>query len=259
MTAGVPTGSTWSIPPTGDLAGTVEPGRAARDPAPVFRLFARSAPLGRVAGFGLVATALAGLAAALPRAGGEPDPLALVAWLVLIAPAAGFACGALGVRLYPWGLAVPAVWMVALVQVDLASQRDLVEPVWPGLLWTGLFAAGLGIGTRFPGRPWGGAGLVLLLGLAAAGLGIQGGLALGDSAWARTHPGLGGFLLELSPLAWAFDAAGWDWVHANPLAYRLSGVEWVPREPWKGRLAGPAVLVVGCIAAALSSALFRKR
>ncbi len=227
--------------------------------SPVFRRLFGSAPLDRTACVGLVAAALAGVAGALPRAGGEPDPFALLAWLVLLAPAAGFVCGSFGVRLYPWGLAVPGVWMLVLVQVDLASERDMVQPLWPGLLWTGLFAAGLGAGTRFPGRPWAGAGLLLLLALAAAGVGIQGGLALGDAAWAREHPTLGAWLLEVSPLAWAFDAAAWDWIHANPVAYRLSGVEWIPREPWKGRLAGPAVLVLGCAVAGLVSALARKR
>ncbi|MCZ6597891.1 MAG: hypothetical protein O7B99_09655 [Planctomycetota bacterium] len=224
--------------------------------AMLFRRRAESPPIPRRVGFALAAAAGVGLLGALPRADGSLDPLAMLAWVTLIAPAAGFACGAAGVRPLA-GLIVPAVWMFVLVQVDLASPRDVVEPIWPALAWTGLFAGGLGLGWLRPGKPpersWAGVGALLLGSLFFTGLGIQGGLAAGDATWGRDHPALTRLLLDVSPLAVAFDSAGWDWTHAQPTVYRLSGVEWFHRVPYRGMLAAPALLVVGCVLAAFLS------
>ena len=197
-----------------------------------------------------------GLLGAWPRSDGV-DPLALIAWLGIVAAGVGFACGASGARLFPWGLAVPAAWMIALVQVDLASERDVVGPVWAGLAWSGLYAAGLGLGafaspvdaTRAP-RPeiaWGGAGVLVLLALALAGGPVGGALGTGGPAWGSAQ--LCAALTRVSPTGLLLDCAGWDWTHANPLVYRLSGVEWIPHRPWDPKLAGPLVCVVGCLLA----------
>jgi len=58
-------------------------------------------------------------------------------------------------------------------------------------------------------------------------------------------------LLELSPLVLIFDCAGWDWTHAQDEVYRHAGVEWFQRRSFAGNLAGPSVLVVGCLLALL--------
>ena len=197
----------------------------------------------------LLGGALAAVPGALPRAEGGWDPLALVAYLTLVAPAVGVLMGARGVRLLPLGLAVPAVWMVLLVQVDLSSTRDLPAALGAGGVFTGLYLAGLGLGGLAPGRAWPLAGAALLAGPFLVGLGLAGGLLGGEGTLAVGHPGVQSWLLELSPLAVAFDGAGWDWAHANPLAYRLGGVEWVARGPWDGRLAGAVFGVLGCAAA----------
>lgn len=195
--------------------------------------------------------AAVGLLGAWPRADGV-DPLALVAWLGLVAAGVGFGCGASGARLFPWGLVVPAVWMIALVQVDLAATRDVVGPLWAGLAWSGLYAAGLGLGGFVGGadgaRPetaLGGAGLLVLLALLFAGGPIGGAVGATGPAWGSAA--LCAALTHVSPTGLLLDCAGWDWTHANPLVYRLSGVEWIPHRPWDARLAGPLVCVVGCV------------
>jgi hypothetical protein len=209
-------------------------------------------PLERSAAWALAAAALLGAAGSWPRAAHGPDPFAELAWLALLAPAAGFFCGAFGARLFPLGLAPPGLWMFALVEADLAGDRDLAAPLAPGLVAAGAYLAGLGLGAAC-GRAlaWRGAGLLLLAAAALALLPLAPGRLAGEGALAATHPALAGRLLELTPLAPAFDAARWDWAHANPPTYRLAGVEWLGRAPWHGGLAALAFLVVGCASAAL--------
>lgn len=215
--------------------------------------------LDRSAWLSLGAAALAGLAGAWPRAGQGPDPFALLAWLALCAPAAGFFCGAHGVRLFPLGLLLPGLWMILLVEVDVAAERDIAAPLASGLVLTGLYLAGLGLGgARSPGVAVRGAGALLLGATALALAALAAGRLAGESALAARHPGLAAALLELSPLAPVFDAARWDWAHANPPTYGLAGVDWVARKPWHGGLAAAAFLVVGCLSAALLPALGKR-
>jgi hypothetical protein len=115
------------------------------------------------------------------------------------------------------------------------------------------------LGAWFPERGWGLAGVLVLSLLLLTGLPVQGGLASGGTSWAAAYPDLAAFLLECSPLVLVYDCAGWDWVHGHPEAYALSGVEWFPRTPYRGSLAGPAVLLVGCVFAVLGSRLARTR
>jgi len=215
-------------------------------------------PLDRSAWWALATAGLAGLAGAWPRAGHGPDPFFALAWLVLCAAGAGFLCGARGVRLLPLGLLVPGIWMVVLVQVDLAGERDLAAPIAPGLCLAGLFLLGLGLGAARPAADaWRGAGLLLCAAAALAVLPLAPGRLAGEGALAAAHPRLAAVMLELTPLAPVFDAARWDWAHANPPTYRLAGVEWISRAPWEGGLAAAALLVVGCVSAALLPLLGR--
>jgi hypothetical protein len=177
------------------------------------------------------------------------DPVGLLAWLTLIAPAGGALLGARGVPLLPFGVTVPAGFAFALLWSDSLSATDLPTPLWASVFLAGLFVCGLSLGHLAPrgaGAGIGAAGLFLFLGLFASGLCVQGGLGEGGASWARTHPGLSRALLEVSPLVWAFDCAGWDWTHSQPEVYERSGVEWFGRRPYRGILAGPLVLLVGC-------------
>lgn len=201
----------------------------------------------------LVVAGGAGALGLLPTAAGAVDPLALLAWLALLAAAAGHACGALGIALLPYGLAVPGLWATLVVLADLASPRDLPTPLWAMAAVAGLFGLGTALGARL-GRPLAGAGALLLAALLAAGAPVQGGLSRGAS-WGARHPRLARALVEASPVVLVLECAGLDWTHAQPDVYRLSGVEWFLRRPYRGPLAGTAVLVLGC---ALGSALGRR-
>jgi hypothetical protein len=189
----------------------------------------------------------------------EPDPVATLAWLALLAPAAGAACGALGIGPWPFAPALPGSWLVALVLADAGSARDLATPLWAGAALLGLFAAGLAVGLLSRMRPLTLAGLVLFLGCGLAGLGLGFGLSGNGTGLARSRPALARLCLDISPLVLVFDCAGFDWLHAQPDVYAASGVEWFPRRPRAGELAGPAVLVVGCSAAWLARARGRTR
>ena len=217
------------------------------------------APLSRSAIATLLASAAVGLAGLLPGSAGAGDPVALLAWLTLVAPAAGALVGARGVRLLPFGLAVPGLWTLFLVWSDLLSARDLAAPAWAACVVAGLFALGMGLGRLLDRWPWALAGGLVLVGLVLSGLSVQGGLAEEDASWGREHPRLAALLIDLSPLVLAFECAGWDWTHAHPEVYARSGVEWFPRRPYDGSLAGPAVLLVGCSFATLAARRVRRR
>jgi len=185
-------------------------------------------------------------------AGQGPD--IFLAWACLLAPALGGFVGAAGIGLL-WGATVPAGLTLGLVWSDLFSPVDLPTPLWAALFVAGLFLCGMALGRLFPGSGVPLAGLVMFLGLLASGLSIQGGFAGPGGSWARTHPGLAALFLELSPLVWAYDCAGLDWTHAQEDMYRLSGVEWFGRRAWRGTLAGPFSIVVGCTLFLLASML----
>ncbi len=218
-------------------------------------------PLQRSQVLALAATTVLGLLGAWPRAATGSDPLALVAWLVLVGPALGFLAGAHGVRLLPLGLLAPGLWLAALVQADLAGERDLVAPLAPGLLVCGLYLLGLGLGALAcacgpvpAARAARGAGLLAFATLALAVAPLVPGVLAGESGLAASRPGVARVLLAASPLGVAFDAAAWDWTHANPPTYRLAGVDWVARTSRggpRGRLAAAALVVVGCLSAVL--------
>ena len=200
----------------------------------------------------LGACAGAGALGWLPGAAGAGDPVTLLGWLALAAPAAGAACGASGVALLP-GLGVPAAWTLLLVLTNAASHSPLPAPLWAACVLGGVFAGGWALGrrSREPARA---AGIALFLALLLAGAPLGFGLTAGGAELARAHPVAAGRLLDVSPLVLAFECAGRDWTHAQPEVYARAGVEWFQRRPWPGNLAGPAVLVVGCALAWLARA-----
>ncbi|HVS09462.1 MAG TPA: hypothetical protein VMS76_06260 [Planctomycetota bacterium] len=209
--------------------------------------------------FGLaLGVAFAGALGALPlgvapgmEAG--PDPVALLVWLSVRAVGAGWLCGALGVPLSSYALAAPGAWMVALALAGAASERDLPAPLWAALAWTGLFAAGHGLGRLAPRSPVAGAGLCVL----AAGLlvALPGRGSLAREPW---PPEAARLLLELSPATLLCESAGIDWMR-HPSVYAPAGTDRFQRAPYRGRLAGPAVLLLGCLLSAGAAAVDRSR
>ena len=189
----------------------------------------------------LLAGVLLGALGLLPGAAGAGDGNTLLGWLALSAPALGawLAGAGAGKEL----VLVPLAWCLAW----LACVGSTFSP-WPMCVVGGLFALGVALGRRFGS---GAAGAAFFLTLAAAGLSLGFGWLPGGAALAPHAPALAARLLDLSPLVLVFDAAGFDWLHAQPEVYAEAGVEWFPRRPWSGHLAGPAVLVVGCLLAAL--------
>ena len=188
----------------------------------------------------------------LPRAN---DPVAYLAWAVLSAPAVGALVGARGIGLLH-GASPAAGYTLGLIWSDVLGEADLPTPLWAALLVAGGYLAVMALGRLVPGRGVAVAGLVLLGGLVLSGASVQWGLGgAGAASWAGSHPGLARGLLELSPLVWAYDCAGLDWTRTQPEMYRLSGVEWFVRRPWRGSLAGPLSVVVGCALLFLSRRL----
>jgi hypothetical protein len=175
----------------------------------------------------------------------------MLAWLCLIAPACGALAGACRIGLWPFGLAVPAAWFFGLIWSDLDATRDLPTPIWGACVVAGFHAFGLGLGRLFPRRPWALAGVLLFAFLLTSSLPAQAGL--GRRSWAQEHPGLARVLIEVSPLVIATEASGLDWTHAQPDMYALAGVEWFQRRPYRGPLAGTALLLVGCVFAFVAS------
>lgn len=209
-------------------------------------------PPGRAA---LAAAALLGALGGLSGPAGAFDPVQELLWLALLAPAAGVLVGASGVRLLPFGLAVPGVWCFLVVLADARSAQDLPTPLGGLAVLTGLYAGGLGAGSLLRRRPLSHSGLALLATIVAGALPVQGFLARADAPLARDDPAyapgaaprqrLARAALELSPIVLVLESSGVDWTHAHPRVYEASGVEWLPRRPWRGSLAGPTVLVVG--------------
>jgi len=200
----------------------------------------------------LGACTLAGALGELSGAGGACDPLALLGWLALLAPAAGALCGGARIAFFPFALSVPAAWMCLLTLTVARAPRGPESPLWAACALAGLFALGWAWGVR-SAAPIRAAGVLLLAGLLLAGASTGFGLLAGGAELARRHPYAAARLFDLSPLVLVFDCAGVDWAHAQPEVYARSGVEWFQRRPNPGSLAGPAVLVVGCALAWLAS------
>lgn len=195
----------------------------------------------------LIGCAAAGGLGLLPGVAGGFDPVGLLTWLALLAPAAGFLCAAHGIGPWPYGLAVPATWIFLVTWADLASSRDLAGPMGAAAAVTGLFGIGAGLGALAPRNPFAGAGVLFLVGLLLTGLPVLGGLAEKGESWGRHHPRLAAVFLDASPVVLVLDCAGWDGAHWNPLLYEHSGIEWFPRTPYRGGRAGIVLLVAGIL------------
>lgn len=198
-----------------------------------------SSPQWRALGLTAVGLGL-GWLGLLPGAAGAFDGHTLLGWLALAAPALGAWLAGRG--LAPAGLAaVPAGWLA----LGAAATGEFSP--WAACVVVGLYGLGVALGRRYGARA-SALALAVMLVLSAAPVGF--GWLAGGAVLARAGaPGPAAWLLDLSPLVLVFDCAGFDWVHAQPEVYAQAGVEWFPRRPWSGNLAGPAVLVVGCLLA----------
>jgi hypothetical protein len=207
---------------------------------------------------GTVATlvACAALPGLLPSAQGPasaPDPLALFAWLVLVAPATGAAAGRSGLGVWPTAWIGPAAWCLLVAYASASAERGLPSPSFGMCVVVGLHFLGFAAGRLAVGSPARVAGAVLLLTLGLAGISVAAGLGGPEAAWGRSSVALGRALLEASPLVVAFESAGVDWTHGQALVYERAAVEWIPRDPYRGPLAGPVLLLVGSGSAWLAS------
>ena len=213
----------------------------------------------RAAAWTGVLALVAGALGALPNGSGPgSDPVALLAWLALLAPAAGFACGSAGLALWPWSVSVVGGWCLLLASAA-AGRED-----WPpGLAWAaglllGMFAAGHGLGRLLPGRELAGAGVLLLLAGLAAGLPGRGGA--GGRSWGERDPAWGLRIYAASPVALMLETAGVDWAR-HPAMYDPAGTEWFSdpgrRTPPAPGLAAGVALVVGCVAGLLARGVAR--
>ena len=203
-----------------------------------------------------LAIAAAGALGAIPGSRGGADPVALIAWLALVAAPAGFACGATSAR--HWALAAipPAAWMGLVAIVDGLSTRDLPSPAWAALAWTGLYAAGHGA-ARLARR--GGASGVAALFLAAALLAAL--PVLPGFLGTPWPPPIAARLLDLSPATLIAECAGLDWMR-HPATYAPAGaadIDPATRVAYGGALAGPIAFVVGCALAVLGEGIARSR
>ncbi len=190
---------------------------------------------------------------------GGADVVVLLVWLAIVAFPAGWLAG--GWRLPPWvAPVVGAVWLGGVLLAQASGPRtDSPHWAWAWMVWTGLMAAGFAAGTSARGRPGRGAAASLLV--TAALTGLPGGAGLGHLP--RWSPSAAARLLDLSPATLLVESAGIDWMR-HPAVYAPAGADSIGpdlRLPWRGELAGPVVLLVGCALAftALRSAASRRQ
>lgn len=191
----------------------------------------------------VLAVGVFGAAPAIAARGSFQPLLSQLTWIAWVAPALGFLLGALRVALFPWAIVAPAIWMGALALVDAYATRDLPTPVYAALAWTGTFAIAHALAWRRPAWRWSGAAACLALTAAASAL--PGKLGLADRPWPSE---LASFALDLSPVALVIECGGvhdWMWQAGN---YAEVGIDRFQRRPWRGELAGPALLLLGCAA-----------
>ncbi len=202
------------------------------------------------------AVAAVGALGALPGSRSGPDPVALLAWLSIWSLPAGFACGAAGLALWPLAPVVPGLWMGLVAFVDGASIRDLPTPAWSAHAFSGLFAAGLGLGRLAPRALWCGVGVLLLV------CGFFAILPAGGGILDRPLPAhVNAVLLDLSPTTLLAECAGLDWMR-HPAMYEAAGtvdIDPSMRSAWRGILAGPAVFLLGCCLAVAGDRIARTR
>jgi hypothetical protein len=176
---------------------------------------------------------------------GRTDPfVAPVTWSLLALPC-GVAAGACGARLWPFGLLPPVVWMLGYAFAQLSLERPAPTPAWAGLATAGLYALGAAVGALTAPRVWPGAAAALAF--AAVLVALPGRAGITERTWAESSPRAARWLLDASPATLVVECAGLDWMRHRSV-YHPAGTDWFSdvRRPYRGALAAPVVLVVGC-------------
>jgi hypothetical protein len=200
--------------------------------------------------------AAVGALGALPGSRSGADPVALLSWISILAAPAGFLSGAAGVPHLALAALPPAAWMGLAAIVDGLSPRDLPSPAWAALAWSGLYAAGFGLGRLRREAAFAGASVLFLVASLMASLPIVPG-----TFGAPLPAAVEARLLDLSPATLVEECAGVDWMR-NPPIYDAAGsadIDPSLRLPYRGSLAGPIAFVVGCLLAATGEGIARAR
>jgi len=188
----------------------------------------------------------------------RPSSLALLAWLAICAPTVGWLAGTSSLRLSS-ALVIPGTWMVLFALLEAGALGASVglgvpSPVGAATAWTGLFVLAAALGRAWGRARWRGAGIIALVTAACVGLASGGGLLA--EPWPAEW---GARLLDLSPVTFVLESAGladWMW---HPAVYAPVGVDRFARTAYDASLAGPLVLLVGCVAAAAAAVEARRR
>ena len=181
----------------------------------------------------VLALGLAGLGA------GFGAPVASLAWLALLAPAGGAWMGRWARSPQAW--IPPVVWAVALLLIG-----GVPAPLLASLAIAGLYAAGMGLGAWLSPERAAGAALLVTGALALAP-------TFGGALERPWPPTVTARLLDASPVAWAAESAGIDWMR-HPAVYDAAGTADIGPNLRSGRrswLAATALLVVGCLSSLL--------
>ena len=172
---------------------------------------------------------------------GGLDPERALGWLALWALPAGV-LAARSDR--PWRVVLLAP---VLLGVFVAPALEVPDPIGGGAAAAGLYALGVGLGLGLATTAWRAAGAAWLTAVALAGLPSLAGVG-SPAPW---PPALAARLLDVSPIGLVAESAGIDWMrHAtvyDPVGSSSIGPEL--RAAWPGRLAGAAVLLLGCLSA----------
>lgn len=210
----------------------------------------------------LGATVLGALGLTIAR-----DAWSVLAWLALAAPAAGHVVTSARVplrdasrphdRRHPAAtlatrcaalLAPPLVWAAIVAWLARGSAAP-PEPLG-ALAILGLYALGLATGRAGAAHDRASSGLAgagVWLALLALLAGAPMGWGVVSQPW---PPDVAARLLDLSPLSVVLESAGADWMR-HPAVYDPAGTLDIGpqmRVAWRGTLAGPGLLVVGCAA-----------
>jgi len=177
----------------------------------------------------VLALGLAGLGA------GFGASVAFVAWLALLAPAGGAWMGRWARSPQAW--IPPVIWAAALLLT-----RGLPNPLLASLVIGSLYAAGMGLGAWLSPERAAGAALLIVGALSLAPT-LGGALERPWPAFITAR------LLDASPVAWAAESAGIDWMR-HPAVYDAAGTADIGPDLRSGRrswLAAAGLLVVGCL------------
>ncbi|MDP6538298.1 MAG: hypothetical protein QF903_04550 [Planctomycetota bacterium] len=195
----------------------------------------------------LVVLSCAGLLGLAPSRGATFDPVAVLAWAALSAPALGVLAGALLPATTAPLVCLP--WWPAVSAASLRAGAALPDPTGAWWALAGLFGLGWGAG-RLSGRH--------AVRLACAALLLTGLLAClpgGGGRLARPWPPrVAARLLDLSPVAVVTECAGLDFMR-HPEVYGPVGTMDIGpqlRGPWRAPVAAPSLLLLGAALAGLA-------